>query len=456
VTAFLAILWLRRRVRSAAWLVLLASAGTLGAGAWSGRLGPPAPVSYASDTLGWMTDGLRWRQERGASERDDTGRRGAALRRSLQTLRREELRHTAGDFERRAAAAVDLSRGLERVRSRAPAAALEVEVAVRRLALTMTAPEFRDLDARRARLEEWLGALEARIAESRDDTELAAVTRALEPGVLAAVSLRPLREDLARVDAATRALVRALSGADVSVAGGSTVLYDETRGQLVVEDRYRLAVGPPLGIVRLDAGAWPTGAAGAVARTLAYEAADGARWEIGGTGAIALPPGVDRVVIVDRRAGPVMVRPVRGLLRRLPFGRIGVEREDARGELLVGLALDQAGGPEALLPVETLPPRVERVSAPRYSLHYVSVPGSLSATAGEDVWIPAAPGDSGDPSLAVELVPPAWWLRNRIFERVRGYLYEINLTMLSMLTGLAALTGVLVRRRRPAAPAASR
>jgi hypothetical protein len=85
-----------------------------------------------------------------------------------------------------------------------------VDERVRRLALTLTAPEFSDLEARRARLVARLAALELRLAGA-DETELRDITRALAAPAMADVSFRALRSDLERAESALAEAVRALA-----------------------------------------------------------------------------------------------------------------------------------------------------------------------------------------------------------------------------------------------------
>ena len=194
VLAVLALLACRRRT---AWLVLLGSLALAAGGGALGGLRPPEPTSYAAAEVGWL------RARLGGGDRDAPGppADSGGVRARLAALRQEELGDTARQLERRAAVAIAGSRELARLRDRAPDAVAAAEDAARRLALTLTAPEFRDLDGRRARLAEWLDALGARLAATRDETEVRAVEQALQPATLAPVSLRALRTDLARAEA---------------------------------------------------------------------------------------------------------------------------------------------------------------------------------------------------------------------------------------------------------------
>jgi hypothetical protein len=437
---------LRRRVRLAAWLALLLVLAAGGAGARLGWLTRPAPVSYATDEGAWLLARLR---PAGVPPAPGVG---AALRARVVARRREELRYTAADVERRAAAAMALGRSVEPLRARAPEAVAAVETAVRALALTLTSPEFRDLDARRGRLRAWFAALEERLAAARDETDVAAVARALDPAAMAPVSMRAVREDLERVDAATATLVRALAGGGVSVAATSALGYDEGSGVVATEDRYTVRADPPLRIVGLDVGLLRRRGEGGGTHTLRYETAAEASHEIQGR-AVALPDGAARVVVVERWTRAAAARPVRPLLRLVSFTQVTMPREDAKDrELWVTVALDGVGGAAPMLVVDTPAPRLARLVAPRYSLFYVSRPGTVSTGEAADEWVPSAPTPAD--GAAVETVPRTALFRNAAFAWLAAYLYVPNPTTILALVGLAALVGVLTARRR-AGPAAA-
>src|SRR5262249_44911939 len=135
-----------------------------------GGLVAPPPASYAADEVAWLRARLTalvggWS---GASTMPDPA---AALRVRLHDRRAEELRYSAAELERRAVAAIAANRDLGRVRGRAGAEVAALEEAVRRLALTLTAPEFRDLDTRQARVRSWFADLDARLAVAHDAAE---------------------------------------------------------------------------------------------------------------------------------------------------------------------------------------------------------------------------------------------------------------------------------------------
>ena len=247
VVAVLTLLACRRRT---AWLVLFGGlALAVGAGSLGG-LRPPEPTSYAAAEVGWLR--ARLGGDRGARGPAGPPAGSVEMRARLAALRQEELGDTGRQIERRAAVVIAGSRELTRLRGRAPDAVDAAEEAARRLALTLTAPEFRDLDGRRARLAEWLDALEARLVAAGDETEVRAVAQALQPATLAPVSLRALRTDLVRAEAQVSAALRALSGAGVTAVASVRVAYDEGARLLVAETRQVLEAGGALRIVRLD------------------------------------------------------------------------------------------------------------------------------------------------------------------------------------------------------------
>jgi hypothetical protein len=200
-TGVFGVLLLRRKIRLGAWLVLLAAATLL---FWGGRLGwfpPPAPASYERGWIpGW--GGSRSDPSLPSSPADP---RVDAARAELARLTLEELRLTGAELEQRAGAVISVARRLDPLRSEAPAEVAAVEAGARRLARTLAASEFRDLEARRSTAQRYLTALGQRLEGARDATEAAAVLRGADPAAMAHVSLRPVREDLAAANAAVEA-----------------------------------------------------------------------------------------------------------------------------------------------------------------------------------------------------------------------------------------------------------
>ncbi len=453
LAALAAIFLARRRLRHAAGLVLVLA---VAAGAGLARLGwlePPPRASYAADESAWLRERLGLGAAAGPAITA-----GTVLRARLLARRAEELRLTVDDLDRRAAAAIRTSRQLGPARSQAPAEVAALEAAVGRLALTLTAPEFRDLDGRRRRLREWFAELEARLAAARDETEVEAVARALEPAAMAPVSFRALREDLARADRAMTAVVRALAGGGVAVAATARLAYDESRRELRAEDRYVVTADPPLRITRVDVGALRHAAAGrggtgrGGTHVLGYAAGEDALRELAGGAEIALDPGATQVAVLDRRIGPAAPLPVRAALRPIAFRRIALNaRPGGPGELLVTVTLGEGGGPEPVLALDVPAPRLEAIALPRHALHYASLPGRLAPAPEGDLWVPREPVPLRGAGV-VELVPPTPLLRNPLFARLGPYLYAPNPAATLGLTALAALAGVLVRRPRAPVP----
>jgi hypothetical protein len=341
--------------------------------------------------------------------------------------------------------AIAASRQLGALRGRAPDEVAAAEDAVRRLALTMIDPEFRDLDARRARLAEWLDALDTRLAAARDEADVRAVEQALQPATLAPVSLRAVRTDLARAEAAIGAVLRALSGAGVTVSASVRVTYDEAGRLLVAETRQVLEAGGALRIVRLDLRGLERGG-------VAVSTDGGPPGPVSPDAEVALPsPGAARVAVVDRRAWPARPEPVRPRLRLPSFVRLSVA-PPAGGDLAevpVTVALDGGRGPEIPLVVPPGPPRLEAIDLPRHAFHHADRPGRLERREDRDTWTPVTAPDGG---VTFELVPGARVLRNAAFVRVKDYLYTPNPAAALGCLGLAALAVVLARRPRPPSP----
>ncbi|MBI3457897.1 MAG: hypothetical protein HY002_19130 [Candidatus Rokubacteria bacterium] len=459
---------LRLRFRYAAWLVLVL---TVGAGVAAVRLSwlvPPPSASYEADEVAWLRQRLALLGRLTSPRLGTTGatyeRAAAAVRARLATRRLEEFRQTGRQLEQRAVAAIAVSREIGRLRSRAPAEVKAVEEAVRQLALTLTAPEFRDLDAREARLAEYFAALEARLAAAQDQADLDAVTHALEPAATAAVSFRALREDLVRVETASAALVRTLTGGGgVAASATSRVEYDEARGRLIYERRVVFDATPPLRLTRLDVSALRRAATGrGVVQTLAYGADGAPPRTLAGGAEIPLGSGASgamRVLVVDRRERGVTPVPIGSPLRPIRFSRLTIPGEPGPpAEFPVRVALGGAAGPEPLLVVEAAPAPLEGVTLPRYAFYYASLAGAVATREAADLWVPAEPERvaSAPAELGVEMMPAQVLLRNAAFARLRPWIYTPNPATALGCVGLAALASVVVRprprRRRPPGP----
>src|SRR5262249_50346757 len=202
VAALFGVLALRRRIRLAAVLVLLAAISLM---VWGGRAGwfpPPTAGSYAT---GWVPF---WGSRSSSALPEGTPRPQVTVaREKLAALSRDELRLTGSELEQRAGAVIALSRRIEPLRSLAPREAGAVEASGRRLARTLAASEFRDLEARRAAAAAHLIELDRRLGTVRDESEAASIVREADPVAMAQVSLRPVREDLASAAAAADALL---------------------------------------------------------------------------------------------------------------------------------------------------------------------------------------------------------------------------------------------------------
>lgn len=442
VMAIVAVLLLRRRIRLAAVLVLLATAALLVWGGRSGWFAAPIPISYES---GWVP---RWGEPRPplspAGTPADTELLTARAR--VAELMRDELRLTGSELEQRAGSVIALSRRLDALRADAPRETAAVEAAARRLARTLAATEFRDLETRRAAAAAYLAELDRRLGTARDRSEAATVLRATDPAAMAHVSLRPVREDLAAAAAAVEALVRVLGGGVPTAATTATARYDDSRKELRREVRYTVTGAPGVRLFRVELRAFRGPAPAGAPVSIAYAA--------GGEAARPAPPGpwLDLepaprgVVIVRAWVEPAARRPVHATFRPLVFEQIEIGVAAAADDVLITVGLDGRAGIEIPLSVQLPPPRLARVVVPRYALYFTSQPGTVAPDAEGERWEPV--GEGAGP-LRLELVPGSFLLRNPVFAWVRGYLYRPNAGTVVAATGLAALALVLVRRSRP-------
>jgi hypothetical protein len=442
VVALVAVLLLRRRIRLAAVLVLLATAALL---VWGGRLGwfaSPIPVSYER---GWVP---AWGEPRAPFS--TAGAAGdpqlLAARARLDELKRDELRLTGSELEQRAGAVIALSRRLDPLRGDAPREAAAVEAAARRLARTLAAVEFRDLEARRAAASAYLVELDRRLGTARDGSEAASVLRAADPAAMAHVSLRPVREDLAAASAAVDALVRVLGGGVPTAATTATARYDDSRKELRREVRYAVTGAPGVRLLRVELRAFRGAAPSGAPVSLAYAAGGEATRPVPPGASIDLEPAPRGVAIVRAWAEPAAPRPVHATFRPLAFEQLEVGAASPGDDVLITVALDGRAGIEIPLAVQLRPPRLARVVVPRYALYFASQPGTVTPDPEGESWEPAGEGSG---PLRIELVPRALLLRNPAFAWVRGYLYRPNPGTVVVATGLAALALVLVRRSRP-------
>lgn len=444
VAAFLGVLLLRRRLRLAAPLILLGAGALVVWGAHLGWFPPPELASYAT---GWIP---RWAADPPGSPpaRD---REIEAARERVLALGQEEMRLTGPELEQRAGAVIALARRLDPVRREAPREVAVVEGAARRLARTLAAPEFRDLEGRRSAAAVYLGDLERRVRMARDGSEAAAVLRAADPAAMAHVSLRPVREDLAAATAAVESAVRLLGGGVPAATASAAAAYDEDRGEIRWEARYDVAGAPRVRLFRLETRAFRGIAPAGRPLALEYAAGGEAPRPVPPVAWLELEPAPRGVTVTARWVEPVTAEPIRATLRPLAFRRLEV-RPPARGDDTVLLAvLDGLPGIEWPLTVSLPPSRLARVTVPRHALFFASRPGAVTPEPDGERW---ETGGEPPERLGVELVPRSVVLRNAGFTRVRSYLYRPNALAVAVALGVAALTLILVRRPRPAPPQA--
>jgi len=442
VVALVGLLLWRRRVGLAPVLMLLATTILL---VWGGRLGwfgPPAPIPYEA---GWVP---ALGESRSASSAAGVAGepRILAARAELAALSREELRLTGPELEQRAGAVVSLTRRLDPLRKDAPREVAAVETAARRLARTLAASEFRDLEGRRAAAAAYLAELDRRLSTTKDVSEAASILRASDPAAMAHVSLRPVREDLAAAGAAVAALVGVLGGGVLTATTTAIARYDESRGEIGWEVRYAVAGAPGVRLLRVEMRAFRAAAPPGTPLSLAFAA--------GGEAARPVPPGAwmdlepapRGVVIVAAWSRPVNMAPVHAALRTLAFARLEIDAPAGIDDTLITAVLDGRPGIEMPLAVQLPAPRLTRVVVPRHALYFASRPGAVTSDPEGEIWEPT--GEDAGP-LRLDLVPRVLLLRNAAFAWARGYLYRPNPGTVAVAIGLAALTLVLVRRPRP-------
>ena len=442
VAALVALLWLRRSLSPAAPLVLVASTGLIVWGTHLGWFSRPAPAPYET---GWLP---RWALSRskpaGAGDPRVLGTRD-----QLRVLRRESTRLTGAELERRVGAVIQLARRLDALRGEAPREVAAVEGAARRLARTLAAPEFRNLEGRRVAEVAYLAELDRRLDALRDGGEAAEVLRAVDPAAMAHVSLRPVRDDLATADAALAALVRALGSEVPTATVTATARYDETRGEVGWEVRHVLGGSPGPRLVRIETRALRSAGPPGRSLGLTYAAGDEALHPIPPGEWLDLGSASRGASIVATWTEAVPVRPVRSALRLPAFERVEVAPHATGDDALLTIVLDGHPGIEMPLTVRLPPPSIARVTVPRHALYFGSGPGTAASEPDADAWLPAGGGTG---RIEIDLVPRTLLLRNQAFTQVRAYLYRPNPVTLMVIVGLAALTLVLVGRRRVAVP----
>jgi hypothetical protein len=439
VVAVLGVTLLRRRHRALP-IVVLAGLIALGVLAGAERLGAPAPRRYADDLVARLA-GRDGAAPAPAALEDPVD----ALRRHLAGVRQLELDPDPAELARRAGQAVAAAREAATLRSAAPRESLALEQAARRLALTLTSPEFRDLDGRRARLGAWLDAVQARLtpggpAAIPDGEALREAAGALEPAVLTPLTFGALRADLAEAERAMTALVGAVAGSPPVVQPEVRIAIDDAGPvQVTVEQRLAVSAGGPARLAWVEVG----GLRGSGAPSIEVEA-DGRPLAVTGT-RVSLPPGTREAAVVIRRRDDGGAAPLRTRLRPLAFHEVSVALP-APSPLVAGVAVP-AAGPALVLPIGLVvaqPPRVV-VEAPGWALAHAGAPGDLTAGPGGDRWTSTGPGPD---VLAIELAPRGWLLRNRFLAWLRPHVYGPSVATLLAVAGLGALVVALV----PAAP----
>jgi hypothetical protein len=372
-----------------------------------------------------------------------------AARDRLAALGREELRLTGPELEQRAGAVIALARRLDPVRGEAPREVALLEGAARRLARTLAASEFRDLEARRGAAGAHVGDLQRRLDAARDASGAAAVMRAADPAAMAHVSLRPVREDLAVAGAAVEALVRLLGGGVPAVTATAAARYDEARGEIQWEARYLVAGAPRVRLLRIETRPFRNAAPAGKPLTLEYAEGGEAMRPVPPGAWLELDPAPRGVAVTARWTDAASLQPIAARLRLLSFGRLEIVLSARVDDAILVGVLDGLPGVEWPLAVRLPPPRLARVTVPRHALHFASHPGVVTLQQDGDRWEPAGEGPE---RLAVELVPRSFLLRNGAFARVREYLYRPNVLAVAVALGVAALTLILVRRPRAATP----
>ncbi len=442
VAALVGVLLLRRRIGLAAPLVLLTSAGLIAWGTQLGWFSRPAPAPYER---GWLPD---WRPVRSDPVAADDPRVGAARDR-LRALRRDELRLTGAELEQRAGAVIALGRRLDPVREEAPREVAAIEAAVRRLVRTLAAPEFRNLEARRAAGAAHLAELDRRLGALREASEAAEVLRAADPTTIAHVSLRPVREDLAAADAATAALLRALGGGVPAATVTATARYQEGRGEVDWEVHHAVGGGSGLRLVRIETRAFRSAGRAGQPLGLSYAVGDDTPRPLPSGDWLDLGPASRSVSIVAAWAEPAVRVAIRSALRPLAFERLEIALSSAPDDALVTVALDRHPGIEMPLAVLLSAASLAEVTVPRHALFFASGAGAAASEPDGESWIPA---DGATGPIRLDLVPRTLLLRNQALARLREYLYRPNPLTLAVIVGVAALTLMLVGRRRPAPP----
>jgi hypothetical protein len=442
VVALVGVLALRRRIRFAPVLVLLAAVSLLIAGGRAGWFGPPAPASYAT---GWIP---LWSSRSTSASSGGPPAPQIAAREKLAALGREELRLTGSELEQRAGAVIALSRRIEPVRSAAPRETASIDAAARRLARTLAAAEFRDLEGRRVAAAAHLAELDRRLGAIQDESEAASILREADPVAMAQVSLRPVREDLASAAVAVEALAQALGGGMPTATATATALVAEANGELRWEARYVVAGVAGVRLLRIETRPFRIAAPPGARLSLAYAAGDEPLRPVPAGGWLELEPAPRGVTVVAAWSEPLVTRPIHAALRALTFEDIAVGATSRNDDVLIPAALDGHPGIEIPLIVRLPVPHLTRVRVAHHAFYFAERPGKATPGPEGDTW---EASDDVAASTELELVPRSVFLRNPIFAWASDYLYRPNLRTVVVAIGLAALTLVLIRRSRPPA-----
>jgi hypothetical protein len=442
VAAVLGLIALRRRIRQAPVLVLLAAVSLLVGGGRIGWFTLPAPASYATGWIPFWGSPLP-----AALPESPTGPQILAARELLAAQSREELRLTGSEIEQRAGAVVALSRRIEPLRDAAPREAAAIEAAARRLARTLAAPEFRDLDARRTAAGAHLAELDRRLGTARDQSEATSILREADPVAMAQVSLRPVHDDLVSAEAAVDAILQTIGGGIPTATATATARLDEGSGEVRWEIQYAVADAPGVRLLRVETRPFRSAAPPGARVSLAYTAGGETPRPAPPGGWLELEPAPRGVTVAVTWSEPLVAHPIRPAFRTLPFKDITLGVAARADDVLVPAVLDGHPGIEIPLIVRLPPPSVTRVTLPGHALYFTSRPGRAATGPDEETW---ESNDEGAPSVRLELTPRSVFLRTSVFAWAAGYLYRPNLGTVVTAIGLAALTLVLIRRPRSA------
>jgi hypothetical protein len=380
-----------------------------------------------------------------ASPASPTGSRIAAAREQLAAQSREEVRLTGPEIEQRAGAVVALSRRIEPLRDAAPRDAAAIEAASRRLARTLAAPEFRDLEARRTAAAAHLSELGRRLGAARDETEAASILREADPVAMAQVSLRPVRDDLASAGAAVDAIVQTVGGGTPTATATAVARVEEVSGEIQWEIQYGVTGAPGVRLLRVETRPFRSAAPPDARVSLVYAAGGETPRPAPAGGWLELEPAPRGVTIAVKWSEPLVAHPIHPALRTLTFKEITLGTTARADDVLILAVLDGRPGIELPLVVRLPPPRVARVTLPSHALYFASRPGRATAGPDGEIWEST---DEDAPSVRLELTPRSVFLRNAVFASAAGYLYRPNLGTVVTAIGLAALALLLIRRPR--------